>query len=185
MTPIMLLDEVKKRFTVLLHDDQEQLESLLRKALATYQEKVGVVRRMRITEIREGGNALPSDFLVRMSVVDANKMHVSTSVWADDGVIEFSLSGRERLPFTMAYLANLSNIDLNTYELPPLSVSILADYLQALIAIPNSERLRRASIAGKLDASDIGTEADLMTRLKEVELEMSSRRAVLPVISVR
>ncbi|MBE3985662.1 hypothetical protein HJ136_21360 [Vibrio parahaemolyticus] len=76
------------------------------------------------------------------------------------------------------------NADLNTYQLPPNSISVLGDYLQLLIQIPNAERERRVATSGKLDTSDIPAEADLAARKTELESQMRLNRAVVPPVSL-
>lgn len=182
MTPNQLLENVKTRFTMLLHDDEKALEALLRKALAVYQERIGVIRRYQLEEFTSNGYQLPDDYLARLSVTDAFHAHVSSDVWEDEGKLFLHLYSHEQWPITFTYLANIQNVNLDEWQLPSKSISILSDYLEALIAIPNAERVARISIAGKLDASHVPAEADLTTRLKELETEMTSRRAIVPVL---
>ncbi|EBZ5074347.1 hypothetical protein EBP22_17320 [Salmonella enterica subsp. enterica serovar Typhimurium] len=84
----------------------------------------------------------------------------------------------------MEYLVHLSELDLDKGTVPPVAVGIIKDYLEILIAIPNSELDRRVSIAGKLDASNIPDEAALVQRRTDLENEMSTRGAIPQAISV-
>jgi hypothetical protein len=184
MTPNQLLESVKLRFTTLLHDEQPALEALLKKALTAYQDKAGVIKRVRFKQYQEVFE-LPADFLARVKVSDQAGDFIGSTVWPAEGEIELNLRGDETYPITLMYLSNLASADIDTYVIPETAVGTISDYLEALIAIPNAKRERRVAAAGKLDISDIPTETDLEGRKTELELKMAQNRAIVPPMSVR
>lgn len=183
MTPIELLNDVKARFPVLLHREDEALNALLKKAVGTYQELAGFMAKVRIEEgdVIAGKCTVPERFSTRVMVKDAHGSFVASDVWADE--LELSLAGGERFPLTLIYLENLRDANFESVTLPDNSVSLIGDYLENLIASPNAERQRRVAIAGKLDTTDIPTEADLATRRTELEEKIKASQAMLPMMS--
>lgn len=69
MTPIELLTEVKARFPILLHDDETALNSLLKQAIAKYQELAGFTEKVRFSEadLNENG-AVNTPLLLRLGL---------------------------------------------------------------------------------------------------------------------
>ncbi|WP_223665781.1 hypothetical protein [Serratia sp. JSRIV002] len=177
MTPNELLESVKPRFTPLLVVETKTLESLLIKALAAYQDKAGLVQKVRVN--KEAGVSLPypDDYLALVHVVDSR----GTLVYSEDfgSSIDLELTGRERYPFTLSYLVNLRDRPLDKWTVPPSTIGMIQDYLEALIAIPNTERQRRVSIAGKLDTSALPDAVTLEQRKNDLELQMAANRAII------
>lgn len=185
MTPSAILSQVKARFPILLHDNELVLNTLLKQALAKYQELAGFTTKHRYTFDDLDSDAAvitPDGFSSRLVVKDFNGRFVPSEVWG--GKLELKINGNTTFPVTLVYLESVTDRDFNTYQLPTSCVSVLSDYLEILIRIPNSERERRVSMAGKLDTSDIPTEADLNTRKLEIESQMRLSRSVLPPISL-
>lgn len=185
MTPNELLAEVKQRFSILLMDRDEQFQSILKQALSKYQELAGFNTKCRIyrTDI-DTNNAIkiPHLFGARLGCRDANGKFVLSDHWLD--ILEFRINGDTAFPLTLMYMEDVLNADFDDYTLPPNSISVLSDYLQLLIQIPNAERERRVATSGKLDTSDIPTEADLASRKIELETQMRLNRAAVPPMSL-
>lgn len=182
MTPTTLLNGVKKRFASLLVDDKETLDTLLTQALGTYQDRAGVISRVRIEKADGVNLPYPEDYLSLIHVTDSRGALVYSDPFPDG--IELDLTGRERYPFTMLYFANLRDRDVNKWHIPPDIIGSLEDYLEALIKIPNTERLRRAYVAGKLDISGLADEATLEQRKLELEEKMAANRAIIPIATI-
>lgn len=181
MTPAELLEGVKNRFSTLLLDDTDHFTSLLRQALGVYQDRAGVFGRIRLE--KSGGVSLPfpSDYLSLVYVTDSN----GTLVYADpyESTVELELTGREKWPCTMLYYRNLRDCDYKTWVMPAEIIGLVEDYLEALIIIPNNERLHRAYIEGKFDGSYLPDSQTLHQRKLDLELQISASRAVIPGMS--
>lgn len=188
MTPRQLLDDVKLRFHTLLHCEEDALEVLLKQALGAYQDNAGASETILINAV-ENLNGIrsflvPDDFLARVVVKDKTGNYVPSHYDRSKTSIVIN-TARFRLPLSFQYFLKLREADLESYQLPPSIVGLIQDYLEILIAIPNSERRRRVALAGNLDTSDIPTESDLITRKGIMEERMKSARSALPMISIQ
>jgi hypothetical protein len=178
MTPTELLEKVKLRFNPLILTDEEQLQEYVRTALTTYQDRAGLLVKIRIQKESGLTIAAPDDYLELVGVTDQRGMMLYCDEY--DGNIEIEGELGMRWPLTMTYLKNLRDLDLDSDSLPAQAIGVLLDYLEVLIAIPNTELLRTISIAGKLDVSNLSDENTLYERKKTLEQEISARRAIIP-----
>lgn len=182
MTPAGLLEMVKSRFVPLLHDEEEALNALLRQALMKYQDLAGVIMRHTYDDASDS-YPLPEHYLARVGVHDADRDFVASRGDLVNSVLCLDLTGNEVWPITLTYLVNLTDIDLDSYELPDTCVGLLADYLEALISIPNNHRQRRIMSAGKLDTSDLPIKSELQDRKIALEEKISASRAIISPFS--
>ena len=179
MTPAELLESVKLRFVPLLHNEPQPLYALLRQTLLAYQDRAGVIKTHTITTTTT--QPLPDHFLARIAVKDSNLDFVSSN--SSTGMLNLNLIGDEQPPLSLTYLVDLGSVDFNSYELPVTAIGLLSDYLEALIAIPNTQRIRRIAIAGKIDASDLESHAELVERKLALEEAMAARREIVSPFS--
>ncbi|EKI3096608.1 hypothetical protein PC510_003889 [Escherichia coli] len=183
MTPRELLDDVIGRFPVLLHDDDDALRRLLVQALGTYQDRAGVIRTVLLKRgLGESARELPDDFLYQVGVCDSLDGFICSSVI--DGKLELELCGCINWPLKFRYLVNLREMDIETGTVPPNIIGMVSNYLEILIKIPNTDRLRTVSIAGKLDVSTLPDDATLYERKTQLENDMANLRAILPMFSI-
>ena len=69
-------------------------------------------------------------------------------------------------------------------ELPSESVSLILDYLEALIAVPNTERQRNTYLWTNVNASqDLLSTQELKSRITELEGMMEDHKAIVPPAS--
>ena len=69
-------------------------------------------------------------------------------------------------------------------ELPSESVSLILDYLEALIAVPNTERQRNTYLWTNVNASqDLLSTQELKSRITELEGMMEDNKAIVPPAS--
>ena len=175
MTPQEILDDVLKRFMVLYHNDPEDLKRLLKQALAKYQDKAGYIcetwysSTVIIPPERMSGIA---------SVYDKGKRYVPWHVDMPEGVIVLDTLDKNEAPYCLAWFVNLRELPLDE-DLPGDCPTLLADYLEALIAVQNTERQRNAMLITGQQTQDLPTVADLRQRIKDLELEMEDNKSII------
>ena len=84
----------------------------------------------------------------------------------------------------MVYFADLRSWPLDE-ALPQDCVPLLADYLEALIALPNTQRERHAYLLAGMSqsASELPSAQDLRMRISEIEQAMEDNKALIPPAS--
>ena len=128
MTPADILNSVKQRFMPLLVREPDTQAALLRKALAAYQDRAGVLSTVILNQGDVQNVPLPADCLALIHVVDSNGGLVFSDVIGKSIVID--LDGYEKFPLRMSYFVNLRDSDHDSYTVPADAVGLIEDYLE-------------------------------------------------------
>lgn len=190
MTPAEILEDVKHRFIVLYHNEDDALIRLLRQSLSKYQEKAG-----EIADVSSGSSLIdiPQHYLCPLCAVDAKKRRISFSVqkvekdvatenseptYEDKIVLE--IEGKDRIaPYTFYYFENLREWGLDE-DLPHDCVALISDYLEALIALYNVERQKEVYLTTGISAgSELPSQSELRSRISEIEVQMEDNKAII------
>lgn len=189
MTPNELLTQVKTQFQVLYLEDG-RLNNLLQQALGVYQDKAGVIRKLRMEDDAVTAVA-PGDMLDIICVADAEgrwheyQMDGQTITVVEQLTLAGLLTGELKSvkPYTLSYFANLRDMDIVQDSLPSEAIGLLRDYLEALIDIPNTARARQIAAATGVQA-EYPTDAELKARKESLELAMEDSQAIIPMATV-
>ena len=171
-----LLASVLTQFQIIYLSVPQQT-ALLDQALRVYQDKAGpfkdVIFAADVSEI-----ATPADLLGIGIALDANgRWHEARIEGSALKVIE---SAKSVKPYRVYYFINLLTPDI---DLPNDSISILFDYVKALITIPNTARERSVALATGIQA-EYDSEETLTNRKDLIEQEMDECRGMLPMATV-
>lgn len=180
MTPLQLLEEVQGRFIVLYHNEEPALHRLLAQALTKFQEKAGVLFTVRVNGPEVD---LPEFFWKVASCHDNAHRFVPTQPDREDGKLRLGVIAGNTPPYTIHYFIKLRDWPEDR-DLPTSCISLVADYLEALIAIPNTDRERRTLSATGLPFDHLPAVQELRARLADIEVEMEDAKAILPPIAV-
>lgn len=182
MTPQELLDEVKGRFVVLYHDNDAALQRLLRQALGKYQDRAGVILKMKLPAGTLEAD-VPDFFLSVAACHDEAFRFVPVTVDEEAGKLRPQPGVSNAGEMTLYWLARLRDWPLDK-SLPYGCTGLVGDYLEALIDIPNTARTRDAYHAIDGPVTDLPSLQELKSRLAELELAMEENRAILPPMMV-
>lgn len=173
MTPEELLQEVMRRPMVLYHNDPEDLHRLLRQALGKFQDKAGFICETwySTTEF------LPPHpgFQCVASVADKRRRYVPWHLDVVEGKIVLDLLDKNEPPFCLYWFVDLRNWPLDE-DLPGDCPPLLADYLEALIAVQNTERQRNAMLMTGQQVNDLPSVQELKQRITDLEVEMEENK---------
>lgn len=182
MTPLELLEEVKTRFLPLLVTDAQRLQNIVRQALRTYQDRAGVLRSI---DSETATLVRPSEALELVTASDARGNWIECKETRNqDGVVvwELQASRSTRAPYRVTYLLHLSAINLEADTLPRGTVSLIGDYIECLIDIENTKRLRMANQTAGLPVDGFRSDSELLERKAALETDMQETAESLPII---
>lgn len=162
---------------VLYHDDPEALERLLRQALGKFQDKAGMIAEI---STMEAVMPTPEHFRATATCRDSKRRYIPHRVHTDGEMrlIEFLTEAKHQPPYLLSYFLDLRNWPLDE-DLPGDCEALLGDYLEALIAVQNTERNRLALLVEGVDTADLPTVQDLRARLTELEQVMEDNKAFI------
>lgn len=186
MTPNELLNLVKTQFQV-LYVESDRLTNLLKQALGTYQDRAGVVRKLQFGD-EDTEAETPEDLLEVICVTD------NEGRWHEYMVDEYAItvSEQQRIgmstrksvrPYSVSYFVNLRDMNIEKEALPSEAIGPLREYLEALIAIPNTARARQIATATGIQA-EFPSDEELRARKDALELAMEDMRAIIPMVTV-
>lgn len=185
MTPAQILEEVKTRFMVLYHHEPEALESLLRQALGKFQDKAGVILEAWSEELVF---ELPPLFRAVAGCSDSKRRYMAHRFEENDEgkrFLRLILWPKHVAPYCLSYFCSLRDWKMDD-DLPHDCEALVADYLEALIAILNTKKEREAYLqSGMQDAAQtLQSEQELRQRVSDLEREMEDNKAIIPPASM-
>lgn len=181
MTPKQVLEEAQSRFMVLYHDDPAALERLLRQALAKMQEKAGVLAEMWTEDT---AFPTPQHMSSIASCCDAQRRYVPFRFDVEHGSVTLLPHPKNTAPFCLIYFLNLRDWEEDK-DLPGQCTSLLTDYLEALIAVPNTQRQKETYLVTGMQsaAQELPQISELKMRCAEIEQAMEDNKAIVPPAS--
>lgn len=180
MTPLQLLEEVQDRFILLFHDDEAILHRLLRRALGKYQDKAGVLLQMNTSETLI---PLPDLCAGIAACSDAKGRYIPAQLDTEDCALRLESSAKHQSPYVILYFANLRDWPLEK-PLPSECLELVSDYLEALIALPNTGRAWKVMASTHLSTADLPSTEEAQARITALEIQMEEAKAVIPPLLV-
>ena len=175
-----ILEAAKSRFVVLYHREDTVLETLLKRALGKYQEKAGVIVKIKV---QKGLTVSPPPHLLDVAVIhDDRRVYVPFDIV--NGDIELETTPYTVYPISVHYFVDLRSYVGTNEELPSGCVDLVEDYLHALIDVPNTERQRAVMLSTKQQATDLPSPQELLIRVENLEQAMEDRQAMVPPVAV-
>ena len=179
MTPNELLELAASQFQV-MYVEPARRTNYLKQALGAYQDKAGVLRKLSFAADSAMAD-IPDDYLALGTAADADGIFHELS--DAEGKLVIAETSKSKKPYEVYYYANLRDWDLDTALPAGESLSLILDYLTALIAIPNTARERQVAIASGLQA-ELPTDEELRARKENLETAMEERQAIIPMVTV-
>lgn len=191
MTPSELLEEVKRRFSPLLVTNPLKLNDYLMRSLRTYRDRAGVIRNI---DTSESVLTRPANALEIVSASDYNGNYIECiESRVSDGIehkviwtlnLDVRYKGRFKAPYRITYLLDLAALDIEQDQLPRGIVSLLSDYLECLIDIENTSRVRMAGGTAEMPIDALRTDAELIDRKAQLEDLMQETAEIIPIMVV-
>lgn len=181
MSPQELLEGVLARFTMLLHDEPEKLEALLKMAIRRYQDRAGAIGYFTLSDDPES-HVLPPYFLQLVSVTDAEGNYHEAEIRQGNLHI-LRPNSRSVTPYRVCYLIDLTAIPLDIGILPRECIGLIEQYLYHLIELPNNDRIRVSNSAAGLPVDHLPAAGEVQARIDALEEAMSEEGFQLPSVS--
>ena len=180
MTPRQLLESVKNRFVVLLHDEPAKLDALLMQSIGEYQDRAGFIANLGISEEEQkaGGVPVPAHFLQLVGAQDSEGDYQEVDVISDRIVI-VRPNRYAKPPYVAHYLLNLRDMDVESDHLPSACIGALQNYLYTLIDLPNTARIRQVNTASGLPVDHLQGEGEILQTKQQQEQDMEDSGAML------
>lgn len=181
MSPIDLLAGVCARFTMLLHDEPEKLEALLKMAIRRYQDRAGAVGYFTVSDDPDS-QSMPPYFLQLVSVTDADGNYHEAEI-RQGSLHILRPNSRSVPPYRVCYLIDLTAIPLYTGMLPRECIGLIEQYLYHLIELPNNDRIRVSNSAAGLPVDHLPAASEVQARLDALDEAMTEEGFQLPSVS--
>lgn len=178
MTPREVLEEVKSRFIVLYHKDENDLKRLLRRSLLKFQDKAGAIKELWV---EDDCILCPDNMKAPAACCDSERRFISYRWDTTEKTIELNINKRHKAPYCLFYFLDLQHWNFDT-DLPHDVTSLVSDYLEALIALPNSIRQREAYLLTDMAsaAQELPTVSELKQSIADLETSMEEHKAIVP-----
>jgi len=157
------------------------LNVLVTQALGMYQDKAGPVKMVAF-DADADSVSIPEDFLGVAVVLDSEGRWHEANIDAENLVI-VAQRHKSRKPYKIWYFVNMRGMAIGSGVLPLESVSILFDYLHALIDIPNTQRAKEVAAATGLQL-DLPDPETLKQRKDLLEQAMEDCQSIIPMATV-
>ena len=171
MTPLEILTQSRRRFEILLIQDEEVLRGFVRDALEFYSIHAGVLIRRRVERPELAIYPPPLSF---------NGVHNKRGEWCmtDYDNVAGTLFIQDRPtygPWQVTYFVNLRNWDLETPLPADLEFTLLIDYVECLIGEANAQKLALSKWVANLESMESRGQSEYQQQRATLEEGIRSR----------